>query len=147
MDKTGAFPQKGIAEHEGYVGGFTSVWITENSTVALPKEDGIPGQILNPYNLNQAYLKGCRNKGSHGLYGLEVGALRDYLKQHGSDLEKSIRNGTYRPNPVLRVEIAKQDPAASSAYLIYDFGENSIDEAIEYTKKAGLNYLYHLGQF
>lgn len=107
LDKPGACPQKGSAEHGGYVGGFTSVWITENSTVALPEEDGILGQILNPYNLNQAYLKVCRNKGSHGVDGLEIESLRDYLKQHGSALVKSIRNGNYRPNPVRRVEIPK----------------------------------------
>ena len=103
LDKTGACPQKGSAEHGGYAGGFTSVWITENSTVALPEEAGILGQVLNPYNLNQAYLKVCRNKGSHGVDGLEIESLRDYLKQHGPDLVKSIRNGRYRPNPVRRV--------------------------------------------
>jgi len=106
-DKTGACLQKGSAEHGGYVGGFTSVWITETGTVALPEEDGILGQILNPYNLNKAYLKVCRNKGSHGVDGLEIESLRDYLKHHGSDLIKSIRNGKYRPNPVRRVEIPK----------------------------------------
>ena len=107
LDKTGACPQKGSAEHGGYAGGFTSVWITETGTVALPEEDGILGRILSPYNLNQAYLKVCRNKGSHGVDGLEIESLRDYLKQHGPDLVKSIRNGRYRPNPVRRVEIPK----------------------------------------
>lgn len=98
---------KGSAEHGGYAGGFTSIWITENNTVALPEEDGLLGQILNPYNLNRAYLKVCRNKGSHGVDGLNVESLKDYLKQHGSELIKSIRNGQYRPNPVRRVEIPK----------------------------------------
>lgn len=104
---TGACPQKGSAEHGGYVGGFTSVWITETGTVTLPEEDGLLGQILNPYNLNKGYLKVCRNKGSHGVDGLKIESLRDYLKQHGSDLIKSIQNGKYRPNPVRRVEIPK----------------------------------------
>ena len=99
--------QKGSAEHRGYAGGFTSIWITENNTVAFPAEDGLPGQILNPYNLNRAYLKVCRNKGSHGVDALTVESLRDYLKQHDSDLITSIRNGQYRPNPVRRVEIPK----------------------------------------
>lgn len=99
--------QKGSAEHGGYAQGFTSIWITENNTVALPYEDGLLGQILNPYNLNRAYLKVCRNKGSHGVDGLKVEQLRDYLKQYGSDLIKSIKSGKYRPNPVRRVEIPK----------------------------------------
>jgi len=62
---------------------------------------------LNPYNLNRAYLKVCRNRGSHGVDGLTVELLRDYLKQHGSGLIASIRRGQYRPNPVRRVEIFK----------------------------------------
>ena len=52
--------QKGSAEHVGYAKGFTSIWITENNAVALPEEDGLLGQVLNPYNLNRAYLKVCR---------------------------------------------------------------------------------------
>ena len=58
-----SYLQKGSAEHGGYAKGFTSIWITENNTVALPEEDGLLGQVLNPYNLNRAYLKVCRNKG------------------------------------------------------------------------------------
>jgi len=101
--------QKVSAEHRGYAKGFTSIWITETVTVALPEEDGLLGQILNPYNLNKAYLKVCRNRGSHGVDGLKVESLRDYLKQHGSNLIKSIRLGKYRPNPVRRVDIPKDD--------------------------------------
>nr|WP_320119403.1 hypothetical protein [uncultured Marinifilum sp.] len=99
--------RKGSAEHVGYAKGFTSIWITENNTVTLPDEDGLLGQILNPYNLNRAYLKVCRNKGSHGIDGLNVESLRAYLKQYGSDIIKSIKSGKYRPNPVRRVEIPK----------------------------------------
>jgi len=99
--------QKGSAEHGGYAKGFTSIWITENNTVALPEEDGLLGQIFSPYNLNRAYLKVCKNKGSHGVDGMPVETLGDYLKQHGSDLIKAIKSGKYRPNPVRRVEIPK----------------------------------------
>jgi group II intron reverse transcriptase/maturase len=99
--------QKGSAEHGGYAKGLTSIWITENNTVAPPAEDGLLGRILCPYNLNRAYLKVGRNKGSHGVDGLKIESLRDYLKQHGSGLVKTIRSGTYRPNPVRRVEIPK----------------------------------------
>lgn len=99
--------QKRSAEHGRYATGFTSIWITENNTVTPPEEDGLLGQVLNPYNLNKAYLKVCRNRGSYGVDGMNVGQLRAYLKQHGSDLIKTIRKGKYRPNPVRRVEIPK----------------------------------------
>lgn len=99
--------QEVSAEHRGNAKGFTSIWITENNTVALPEEDGLLGQVLNPYNLNRSYLQVCRNKGSHGVDGIPVELLRDYLKQNGSDLIKLIKSGKYRPNPVRRVEIPK----------------------------------------
>lgn len=121
--------QKGSAEHGGYARGFTSIWITENNTVALPKEDGLLGQILKPYNLNRAYLRVCRNKGSHGVDSLSVESLRAYLKQHGSDLIKSILSGQYRPNPVRRVEIPK-DPKSKRLLGIPTVVDRVIQQAI-----------------
>ena len=95
------------AEHRGYSGVPTFIWITENDEVTPPREDGLLGKILNPYNLNKAYHRVVRNKGSHGVDQMQVGMLRDYLRQHGSDLIKSIKSGKYIPNPVRRVEIPK----------------------------------------
>lgn len=51
------------------------------------------------------------------------------------------------PHPTIDSVWGKEAKSASAAYLIYDFGENTIDEAIAYTKKAGLRYLYHSGPF
>lgn len=100
--------QKPGAEHRKYAKGPTSVWITEDNQVTPPSgEDGLLGKILCPFNLNKAYLKVVRNKGSHGIDKMEVGMLRTYLKMHGSDLIKSIKSGKYQPNPVRRVEIPK----------------------------------------
>ena len=102
-----SYRQKVGAEHRGYAEVPTSIWITENNEVTPPQEDGLLGKILNPYNLNKAYLRVVRNKGSYGIDKMEVGVLRDYLKTHGSDLIKSIKSGKYHPNPVRRVEIPK----------------------------------------
>ncbi len=51
------------------------------------------------------------------------------------------------PHPTIDGEWGKTAKSASAAYLIYDFSEATIDKAIEYTKKAGLRYLYHSGPF
>ena len=99
--------QKASAEHRGYAKGLTSIWITENNTVTPPEDDGMLGRILNPYNLNKSYVKVGKNKGSHGVDGLKIESLGDYLRQNGSGLIKSIRLGKYNPNPVRRVEIPK----------------------------------------
>jgi len=51
------------------------------------------------------------------------------------------------PHPIIDGVWGKEAKSASAAYLIYDFGEKTIDEAIAYTKKAGLRCLYHSGPF
>jgi hypothetical protein len=54
-DKTGACLQKGSAEHGGYARGFTSVWITENNTVALPESESVIKEP--PYT--ERYVRWC----------------------------------------------------------------------------------------
>ena len=51
------------------------------------------------------------------------------------------------PHPVIDGEWAKKSPKATASYLIVGFGEENLDLAIELTKKAGLEYLYHGGPF
>ena len=51
------------------------------------------------------------------------------------------------PHPVIDGQWLKTSPMASESYLIIDFGENTIDEALKFTQKAGLKYLYHGGPF
>lgn len=51
------------------------------------------------------------------------------------------------PHPTIDGVWGKQARSASAAYLIYAFNEKNIDEAIKYTKQAGLRYLYHPGPF
>ncbi|MCP5517791.1 MAG: hypothetical protein H7A45_11120 [Verrucomicrobiales bacterium] len=51
------------------------------------------------------------------------------------------------PHPLLDGVWAKIAPGASAAYLIVDFGEDTIDRAIEMTRRAGLRYLYHSSPF
>jgi group II intron reverse transcriptase/maturase len=66
-------------------------------------------QILSPFNLNQAYKRVKSNKGSGGVDKMEVESLLDYLVYHKEELIQSILDGTYRPNPVRRVEIPKEN--------------------------------------
>ena len=84
--------------------------ITENNfTNADQTGYGLLEQILSPTNLNQAYKKVKGNKGSGGIDKMEVESLRDYLVRNKEEFIQSIRGGTYRPNPVRRVEIPKDN--------------------------------------
>jgi hypothetical protein len=51
------------------------------------------------------------------------------------------------PHPILDGIWGKISPGATSSYLIVDFGEETIDRAIEMTLRAGLKYLYHGSPF
>lgn len=66
-------------------------------------------RILDRDNLNRAYKRVVKNGGSSGVDGMEVEELLPYLKQHGDQLKQQLTNGTYRPQPVRRVEIPKAE--------------------------------------
>lgn len=66
-------------------------------------------KILSRNNLNLAYLQVVRNKGAAGIDGMTYDQLLPHLKEHREELLMKLRNGTYRPQPVLRVEIPKPD--------------------------------------
>jgi hypothetical protein len=51
------------------------------------------------------------------------------------------------PHPMLDGVWAKRAPGATASYLIIDFGEATMDRAIEMTRRAGLVHLYHSSPF
>ncbi|WP_242202165.1 hypothetical protein [Aestuariivivens insulae] len=50
------------------------------------------------------------------------------------------------PHPTKDGKWMKTLPEAAAAYIIMNFNEETIDNAIEVTKKAGLKHLYHYGK-
>ncbi|MCP4648660.1 MAG: group II intron reverse transcriptase/maturase [PVC group bacterium] len=66
-------------------------------------------EILKRENMNRAYKRVKSNKGSHGIDGMKVEELLEYLKEHGEEIKQSILEGTYSPEPVRRVEISKPE--------------------------------------
>jgi RNA-directed DNA polymerase len=81
----------------------------ESGKNAQGKQDGLLEKILQADNLNEAYRRVVKNRGSHGVDGMEVEELKPYLKQHGAEIKQSIREGKYQPQAVRRVEIPKPD--------------------------------------
>jgi len=102
--------QKNRAEPEDYVGVQTSMWITENNLTSIEQTGyGLLEQILSPANLNAAYKRVKQNKGAGGIDEMEVESLKDYLIKEKDALIASILAGKYRPNPLRRVEIPKEN--------------------------------------
>ena len=103
-------PQKDSTECESYEGVQTFMDMTENNLKEVQFERGnLLEYILSPYNLNRAYLQVKRNHGSGGVDGLSTEQLGDYLREHKDELVESLKTGRYRPNPVRRVEIPKDN--------------------------------------
>ena len=106
----GASTQKDRTEYEGYVSGPTFGGITENNLTGDHQSGyGMLEEILSPSNLNAAYQEVVRNNGAGRIDGMEVESLKDYLVTHREALLTSLYRGKYRPNPVRRVEIPKEE--------------------------------------
>jgi group II intron reverse transcriptase/maturase len=66
-------------------------------------------KILHRDNMNEAFKRVTKNKGSHGIDGLTTDELLSYLKENGANLRQSLLDGIYVPLPVRRVEIPKDN--------------------------------------
>ncbi len=66
-------------------------------------------EVCERENCKQALKRVKANKGSAGVDGMSVQELPEYLKQHWPAIREQLLSGTYRPQPVRRVEIPKPD--------------------------------------
>jgi RNA-directed DNA polymerase len=63
--------------------------------------------VVERENLKTALAQVKRNKGAAGVDGMSVDALPAYLKEHWPTIRAQLLEGTYKPQPVRRVEIPK----------------------------------------
>lgn len=108
LQKTGesGYRQRDSVEHEGYVEAHSAFHGEKNN------QNGVSNlfeRILSKDNLNQAYLQVVRNKGTAGVDGMTYDQLLPYLREHREELLTQLHLGKYKPQPVLRVEIDKED--------------------------------------
>ena len=110
-ERSETWPDVDRTASEGNEGGQTYMRITENYLTSNNHQtgNGLLEQILSPSNLNTAYKQVRRNKGTGGVDRMDVGSLKDYLVREKEALITSIERGQYRPNPVRRVEIPKEN--------------------------------------
>jgi RNA-directed DNA polymerase len=85
---------------------------TETSTAASrPETPAASGPMMEAVverdNLRKALAQVRRNKGAPGLDGMTVDDLAPYLRDHWPAIRTQLLDGTYRPQPVKRVEIPK----------------------------------------
>src|SRR5206468_7830490 len=66
-------------------------------------------EVCGRENCQQALRRVKANKGSPGIDGMKVSELPGYLKQRWPAIREQLLSGTYQPQAVRRVEIAKPD--------------------------------------
>ncbi len=66
-------------------------------------------EILDDKNLFNAYKQVYKNKGTSGVDGITVDELGYYMFKHKEEIKEQIRNLKYKPSPVRRVEIPKEN--------------------------------------
>lgn len=68
---------------------------------------GLMMQIVSKENMTKAYSRVTRNKGAAGVDGITTEGLKTYLQKHWELIKQQLLEGTYKPQPVKRVEIPK----------------------------------------
>ena len=101
----GGFLQRDSVEHKEYA----EACSTENREVAERDGADLLEKVLDRDNLNRAYRRVKANKGACGVDGMTIEEALPWLKEHREELLESIRSGKYKPSPVRRVEIPKDN--------------------------------------
>jgi RNA-directed DNA polymerase len=66
-------------------------------------------EVCSRENLEAAWKRVRRNKGSPGVDGMTIDAAKDYLREQWPNIRSQLLDGAYKPPPVKRVEIPKPD--------------------------------------
>ena len=66
-------------------------------------------RVLNDNNIKKAIERVVSNKGTSGIDGMKVEELYSYFYEHGEELKEQIRTRKYKPSPVKRVYIPKDN--------------------------------------
>src|SRR6266705_2333754 len=104
-----AFPAEGRSEAPKAAERGTETLMAKRKSESLAGTERLMEEVCELENGKQALQRVKANKGSPGVDGMTVDELPEYLKQHELEIGEQLRNGTYQPQPVRRVEIQKPD--------------------------------------
>jgi RNA-directed DNA polymerase len=67
-------------------------------------------KVIRPTTLEAAWRKVARNHGAAGVDGQSIDRFTAQAERYLQELQVSLKDGSYRPDPVKRVEIPKSLP-------------------------------------
>jgi RNA-directed DNA polymerase len=83
--------------------------VAKRGTESLAMGEQLMEEVCERENCKQALARVKANQGSAGVDGMTVNELPEFLKQHWPAIREQLLSGTYKPEPVKRVEIPKPD--------------------------------------
>ena len=104
-----AFPAESRSEAPKAAARGSETLVAKRQTESPAGTERLMEEVCELENCKQALRRVKANKGSPGVDGMTVDELPEYLKQHELEIGEQLRNGTYKPQPVKRVEIPKPD--------------------------------------
>ncbi len=104
-----AFPEEGRSDAPRATEERTETLMAKRKSESLAGTERLMEEVCELENCKQALRRVKANQGSPGVDGMTGDELPAYLKQHGREIGEQLRNGTYQPQPVKRVEIPKPD--------------------------------------
>ena len=104
-----AFPAESRSDAPKAIVQGTETPTAKRQSESLAGTERLMEEVCELENCKQALQRVKANKGSPGIDGMTVEELPEYLKQHGLTIGEQLRQGTYQPQPVRRVEIEKPD--------------------------------------
>ena len=87
----------------------TESLVAKHRTESPAKDEQLIEEVCERENCKQALARVKANKGSAGVDRMTVQQLPEFLKQHWPAVREQLLSGTYKPQPVKRVEIPKPD--------------------------------------
>jgi RNA-directed DNA polymerase len=87
----------------------TELPVATQDSKSPTQTDSLMEEVCQRDNLWKALKRVQANKGSPGVDGMTVKQLPGYLKRHWPKIREQLLSGTYRPQPVKRVEIPKPE--------------------------------------
>jgi RNA-directed DNA polymerase len=87
----------------------TETLMAKREAESMANSGQLMEEVCERRNCEQALARVKSNKGSAGIDGMTVEQLPDYLKKHWPTIREQLLSGTYKPQPVKRVEIPKPD--------------------------------------
>ena len=90
-------------------GGGTESFTAKRGTESPAIGEQLMEEVCARENCKQALARVRANKGSAGMDGMTVRQLPEHLRQQWPEIREQLLNGTYKPQPVKRVEIPKPD--------------------------------------